>query len=83
MTKTRRAAPLPPLHDAFVSAIRAAWKPVSLGLTSRRLPNLAGAIYWTTEDGRAYCPPQREMKRLRRLAVTLGYDGPILGEVVS
>jgi len=66
-----------PLHPAFVSAIRAAWE------TQRVRASFVGAIYWETEDGRVYCPPARQLKRLQRLAVTLRYEGPILGEVVS
>jgi hypothetical protein len=73
MTKSRR---LPaPLHPAFVELIRAAWE------TRRVHAYFVGALYWNTEDGRAYRPPANEMKRLQRLAATLRYDGPILGEV--
>jgi hypothetical protein len=70
-----------PLHPAFVAAIRAAWQPIVMGQSSRRLPSLAGMVYWSTSDGRSYCPPRRDLRRLQRLAETLRYDGPLLEEV--
>jgi hypothetical protein len=64
-----------PLHPDFVARIRDAWE------TQRIKASFVGALYWSTEDARAYCPPPGELKRLRRLAVTLGYDGPLVAEV--
>lgn len=63
-----------PLHPAFVERIRAAWE------KQRVKSAFAGSLYWHTEEGRAYRPPAGDMKRLRRLAVTLNYHGPILEE---
>ena len=69
--------PAAALHPEFVKQIRAAWE------KGRLRASFVGALYWNTEDGRTYYPPANEMRRLRRLATTLGYDGPILDEVRS
>ncbi len=63
-----------PLHPAFVELIRHAWE------TGRIRSGFAGALYWSTEPPWTYRPPASEMKRLRRLAVTLNYHGSILDE---
>lgn len=62
-----------PLHSDFVALIRDAWE------RQRVKSAFVGSLYWETEYGRSYCPPDYHMlKRLRRLAVTLNYHGPIL-----
>jgi hypothetical protein len=74
MKSRRLPAPLTPLHRDFVGALRRAWE------TQHTRAAFVGALYWETEDGRVYCPPSRDMKRLQRLADTLNYDGPIFDE---
>lgn len=63
-----------PLHPDFVAAIRAAWE------TQRARAAFVGALYWHTEPPHKFYPAANQMKRLRRLAATLGYDGPLFAE---
>ena len=71
-----------PLHPDFVAAIRAAWEqePFRRRRLKCSLARYAGAIYWSTEDGRIYPATMRERPRLSRLAAAIRYDGPIVVE---
>ena len=64
-----------PLHPAFVERIRRAWE------TQRLKASFVGALYWHTEPPHKFYPAENQMRRLRRLAVTLNYSGPILDGV--
>jgi len=66
------------LHPDLIQAIRSAWTPVVFGRARRRLPVLAGALYWDSEDGRPVFVAAGDLTRVRRLAGTLGYAGPLL-----
>ncbi len=64
------------LHPLFVTTIRHAWE-------QRRTQSwFAGTLYWETDSGRIpYCPPLRDHRRIKKLAATLQYDGPIFVQV--
>ncbi len=66
------------LHPDLVAAVRAAWEPVTLARTRRRLPALAGALYWDSEDGRPVFITAADLTRVRHLAARLGYRGPLI-----
>jgi hypothetical protein len=71
-----------PIHTHFIAAVRRAWEPIVYGLKRfQSLPALAGAIYWSSSDGRTFVECEAgDLKRLTRLAARINYDGPLVSK---
>lgn len=70
----------PRLHRDLVAIIRRVWTPIVLGKQRRhRLlrPEWLGAVFWASEYGHSVFVDGRSMRRYRRIARILRYDGPI------